>query len=142
MAPNEGSVMLKFLATLSALAIIGSVSSAQGPPPGFGNPRDSQPGPGPVIVEKRCSNCNHVVSSSSKPGDTCPFCGTKWAEDEGNRSKANTPRPAKAAVDLTEGSSVEKNIGRFAIVIAGLAVSALIVTLTVRFLMSNMWHNI
>src|SRR6516225_920774 len=44
-----------------------------GQPGEFRNPPVQQPGPGPVVFEKRCSNCNHVVSSDSKVADTCPF---------------------------------------------------------------------
>jgi hypothetical protein len=138
-------MMLKLLATLGALAIIAEVWPAQGPPSEFRNPQDTQPqpGPGPVIVEKRCSNCNRVVSSSSKPGDTCPFCGTKWASDEGSQAKSKAMGSAKSATIPSEAPpSIDKTIGRYAIVIAGLAVSALVVTLTVRFLMNNIWHNI
>ena len=132
--------MPKFLAALSALAFISGVCPAQGPPAGF---HDPQPGPGPVIVEKRCSNCNRVVSSSSKPGDTCPFCGTTWASDEGSQAKPKAMGSAKSAAIPSEAPpSIDKTIGRYAIVIAGLAVSALVVTLTIRFLMNNIWHNI
>jgi len=135
--------MRKLLATLSALAFISGVCPAQGPPAGFHDPQDPQAGLGPVIVEKRCSNCNRVVSSSSKPGDTCPFCGTKWSSDEGNQAKPKAMGSAKSAAIPSEAPpSIDKTIGRYAIVIAGLAVSALVVTLTVRFLMNNIWHNI
>src|SRR5206468_5276080 len=145
--------MRKLLATLSALVLIGGVSVAQTPPSEFRNPQDPEPPsgpgeegvrrPGPVIVEKRCGNCNRVVSSSSKPGDTCPFCGTKWASDEGSQAKPKAVRSAKSASLPSEAPpSIDKTIGRYAIVIAGLAVSALVVTLTIRFLMNNMWHNI
>ena len=130
--------MLKLLATLGALAIVSGVCPAQGPPPGSRDPHGPQGFPGPVIVEKRCSNCNRVVSSSSKPGDTCPFCGTKWASDEGNQAKPKAVGSAKStAIPSEPPPSIDKTIGRYAIVIAGLAVSALVVTLTIRFLMNN-----
>jgi hypothetical protein len=129
-------MILKFLAALSVLVIIGGVSSAQGPPPGFRSPQDTQPPPSPIVFEKRCSNCNRVVSSSSKMGDTCPFCGTKWVFDESNRSNPKAAGKAKSAAE-TPDTSIEKTIGRYAIVFAGLAVSALIVTLTIRFIMNN-----
>jgi hypothetical protein len=144
-------MILKLLA-LCALTVTAGVGLAQGPPPGFRNPQEPQPAQpipaspgeegratdrGPVIVEKRCSKCNRVVSSTSKPGDTCPFCGTKWGDDEGDKSKpkaAKSPKPVDLHPERTE---IEKTIGRYAIVIAGLAVSALVVTLTVRFIMNN-----
>src|SRR5437660_1784440 len=131
----------KFLAALGALVVIAGVSSAQGPPPGFRGPQDTQPPPPPVVFEKRCSNCNRVVSSDSKSGDTCPFCGTKWVYDESTRSNAKAANPkaankTKTAAE-TPDTSIEKTIGRYAIIFAGLAVSALIVTLTIRFIMNN-----
>jgi hypothetical protein len=127
----------KIAATLSALAISVGTGLAQGPPSGFRNPQDAQPSSPPVIFEKHCSNCNRVVSSDSKTGDTCPFCGTKWVYDES--PKAATPKAVnkKKTAEETPDTSIEKTIGRYAIVFAGLAVSALIVTLTIRFIMNN-----
>src|SRR5260370_30412466 len=106
-------MMLKLLATLGALAIIAEVCPAQGPPPEFRNPQDTQPQPGPgsVIVEKRCSNCNRVVSSSSKPGDTCPFCGTKWAFDERSQAKPKAMgSPKSAAIPSDAPPVIDKTI--------------------------------
>ena len=60
-----GLYFLSVLAALGALVIIAGVSSAQGPPPGFRGPQDTQPPPPPVVFKKRCSNCNRVVSSDS-----------------------------------------------------------------------------
>jgi hypothetical protein len=134
--------MLKLLTAFAALTIIASACAAQGPPPGFRNPQDTQPPPPPVIFEKHCINCNRVVSNDSKSGDTCPFCGTKWVYDESTRNsnpKAVNPKTAnkKKTAEETPDTSIEKTIGRYAIVFAGLAVSALIVTLTIRFIMNN-----
>jgi hypothetical protein len=33
------------------------------------------------IIIKKCTACNSTVSSSSKPGDTCPHCGVVWTSE-------------------------------------------------------------
>ncbi len=33
-------------------------------------------------VVKRCGKCGNTVSASSKPGDTCPYCGVVWGYEK------------------------------------------------------------
>jgi len=76
------------------------------------------------------------VSSDSKVGDTCPFCGTKWVYDEGNTVKTHSESFVKSAA--TSGANpFEMTAGRYAIVFAGLAIGALVVVLTIRFVINN-----
>src|SRR4029077_6830474 len=103
-------MMLKLLIALGGLTIIMGSCVAQDPPPGFRDPQDRQPSPPPIVFEKRCSNCNRVVSSDSKVGDTCPFCGTKWVYDQENRNNPKAAGKVKL-VGETPDTSIEKTIG-------------------------------
>jgi hypothetical protein len=135
------------LAILTALVVMSEISLAQTPSE---RPQSSaQPGPA-AVQEKRCGHCNRVVPSSAKPGETCPFCGVQWV-GEGSKSdestgtfkqtaksfsqKTRTPAGARGSLDTNQ---FEMTAAKYAIVFAGLAVGALIVSLTIRFLINNM----
>lgn len=107
----------------------------------------AETGLGQTGVRKVCGKCKQVVPDDSKVGNTCPFCGVKWADDAEPSGRQETgkpnirisPNPSHAWDRVAESDSYTYTsfIWRWVVIGVGFVVSAIIVLYTIRFLKDN-----